>query len=656
MIFNRNRFKKLNTELSFNYGTIFIIVISIIFFVSFNSIKREIINSVDDTLIMQIELIKKSIETTTEVSIRSSFRASAHSVIDELNYFNKQIVNGIITKEYALNELFGILDNKKIGESGYIFIINKDGEIIYHPYRELIGNKFSSYIYRNQISQEEIFFDYTWGNPGENSTREKSMYSVHYKNWDWYIGVTGYREELLSLIKIEDFEDKILSIKFGDTGYPIVVREDGVLIIHPKLKGTNLKNRNDQMGEVFKKTLEVRNGRIEYYWKNPNEEKYRKKVSLVGEIPKLKLFVAATAYESEFLKPLDSLKKIIFFSLIISLIVIIIITFFISKSITKPIVEIRNIMDIASKGNLSVRSKIISNNEIGEIGAYFNNFIEILEHKQTDLEKQLQINNQITARLKNSIVELELTQEQLLEEERFSNMGRLLARFSHLINTPIGTSLTAITFINDEAIKMFNSINKESISKETYNKIETIIAASELLENSLKRAVELIQSFKLLNIDVRNERKCNFNIFKFIKYNFICYSLIPNNIDIVIEGNENIEITNYSGLLEIVIKQLVSNSINHSFINRVEGSIKLEVLKSKNGAIIIYSDTGEGIPADKKDRIFEPLFSMESDFRAKGIGLNIIYNVVTVNMNGSIAYEGNIEHGIKYIIKVPSII
>ena len=613
----------------------------------------------EDSLTMQVTLIKNSIETSYEAAIKSYYRAVAYTAQEVINACYEKFREGTLTEQESQNLAWSLMKGQSLGPSGYITVLNSLGVMVYHPFEEYVGADLSGTDLTNAILQPgEHFIEYEWLNPGDENPRDKLMYSLRYPPWDWYISVTGYENELVSLVSIQDFKEKILSIRFGETGYPLVLDQKGTLLIHPEYEGVNMYNRDDSMGELVRTVLKQRNGKLEYLWKNPGEQEYQNKVTLFSELPRFGIIVAVTAYEKEVMAPLGNLKKMFLFAILLSLLLVGLLTRQISRSITMPIIEIKQKMDAAASGDLTIRSRIVSTDEIGEIGIHFNQLIQALQNKQSELKEQLDVNSEITRQLRDSLDVLKQTQRRLIEEERFSNMGRLLARISHHLNTPIGNAVMAVSYLKEEAVRLANQfgtpIRDDSLMEKHGN---NILEASALVERAMDRAVDIIKNFKLLQVDPNSRNLLKSNIKEFLQVHYLTRwkDKLPRNISLRLICNETLELKTDFMLLQLVLDNLTSNSLVHGFRYQQEGEITLEVRGTPSGVEILYADTGEGIPLEMAGRVFEPFFSLNKDFRSTGIGLNIVYNVVKISLEGSIRYSGDQGEGASYFINLPDL-
>ncbi len=601
------------------------------------SIKESVEKNIDDSLSMQVELIKNSIETSYEASIKAFYRATAYASLDVVNTCYSKFLNQEMTEREARDLAWSLLKGTGLGPSGYVTVLNSQGIMIYHPFPEYAGADLSeTRLTQSVIAGNEAFIEYDWVNPGDETPREKLLYSIYFEPWDWYLSVTGYRDELTELVTLSDFEDKILSIRFGETGYPIVVDMEGTLLIHPEYKGINMYDRQDSMGDVVRQSIREKNGRMEYLWKNPGDTSYRKKLTIFAEIPQFRIILAATSYKSEIMKPLTNLRRIFLIAAVMSLLFTSIMTILISRTITSPIVELKKKMNAAAQGDLSIRSEIVSTDEVGEIGLHFNNLISALQRNHEELEN---------------------TQKKLIREERFSNMGRLLARISHHLNTPIGNAMMTGSYL-DEELNKCQGLIKEKVShdEELESHQQNVRDAYELMQRSINRSVDIIKNFKLLQLDAGERSPVRAVMKEFLEVHFRSpwKNRFPDSVKIHINCDGNISLKTDFSLLQLVLDKLAENSLIHGFRNKPGGLVQVDVSSVPGGIRLVFSDDGDGIPAEMADRVFEPFFSQTGNFNNTGLGLNIIYNVLTMTLEGTILYVGD-RSGCRYSIFLPDL-
>lgn len=164
---------------------------------------------------------------------------------------------------------------------------------------------------------------------------------------------------------LNSYLEKTLSdIKIGKTGYVYVIDSNGTLILHPEDKGTNASQY-----DFVKKIIETKKGTVEYEYKGVH------KLAFYRYFEPWNWYIVTTANYDD----LESSSKAIFYTTLSSGLVIIIfgalIALIITKNLIKPINKLKTYMEIAGKGDLSVRSDINSKDEIGILSNSFNNMI-----------------------------------------------------------------------------------------------------------------------------------------------------------------------------------------------------------------------------------------------------------------------------------------
>ena len=95
------------------------------------------------------------------------------------------------------------------------------------------------------------------------------------------------------------------------------------------------------------------------------------------------------------------------------------------------------------------------------------------------------------------------------------------------------------------------------------------------------------------------------------------------------------------------------NSLIHGFQERLEGHITITVIKQDEQLTIHYTDDGKGIRHDIINNIFEPFFTTNRQGGGSGLGLHIVYNLVTHKLSGSIHCHSIEGHGTTFTIQIP---
>ncbi len=375
------------SKLLFGYSLSFVATIAVFSLVLFLIARQHLEKNIERELNNSTYSILNMVQIAAKTSIRNHLRGVAEKNLDNIQHFYAQYKKGFLTEKEAQVRVKEILLSQTIGKTGYVYCINSQGIIKVHPNKELNNSNLSKYNFiQKQKRTKQGYIEYEWANPGENAKRAKALYMVYFHPWDWIISVSSYRDEFKDLFRVEDFENSILSLTFGQTGYSYVIDSKGNLIIHPKLQGTNIFESKDSSGRKFIQELcEMKNGTIVYPWKNPGELEPREKLVSFNYIKELDWIVASSSYLEEFYGPLTKINFAILITVSITLILFFFITWLISSSISRPLDELTERLVSGAEGDLSGRMDQAWGGELGYLANYFNEFMEQTQNARSQL-------------------------------------------------------------------------------------------------------------------------------------------------------------------------------------------------------------------------------------------------------------------------------
>ena len=275
-----------------------------------------------------------------------------------------------------------------------------------------------------------------------------------------------------------------------------------------------------------------------------------------------------------------------------------------------------------------------------------------IELKEKNIELKA-VNDALTESMKN----LQQTQDLLTSQEKMASLGGLVAGIAHEINTPIGVGVTAASHLNDTTNELINLHQSASMSKNDFeNNLGHIRDASEIVLTNLNRASELIKTFKQVAVDQTNEEKQSILLKEYLGK--IIWSLGPKLKNtchtITVKCDDKLQIKSFLGALTQIFTNLIINSLLHGFEDVEEGKIMIDIETTESSEVIIrYNDDGRGIPRDNQKKIFDPFFTTKRGKGGTGLGLHIVYNIVSQKMGGTIVLDYAVEQGVTFIIKLP---
>ncbi|WP_237767920.1 sensor histidine kinase [Vibrio bivalvicida] len=637
---------------------------------------REVVKQgVEKELTSATESITNNIVNTVDITIRSYLRGISEQNLQYVELCYQQFQLGQITEQQAKQKATSFLLSQSIGETGYPYVVDSSGVIRVHPKQPLINTSLISFDFiKQQIQSKKGYLEYQWKNPDELVERPKALYMVYFEPWDWIITSSSYREEFASLINIDDFSDSISKLNFDETGYSYVLNQLGDPIVHPFVTG-NFYNVTDSNGKLFvQEIINKKNGTITYTWQNPHDEDFREKIAVFRYLPEYDWYIVSSTYVEELNQPLVELKIIHLAVLVFAIALVIPSNLMLSRSIVLPLKGMMNWISqaSASKHPTLMKDKSGSTDELAQLTVYFNQFLSDLDkanqklHKEIDVriaaQKQLEDLNenlennvaQRTLELKQSLERLKQTQDQLIESEKLSALGGLVAGIAHEVNTPLGIAITSASLVSDANSELNAAFQKQTLTSEQFEiNMSQQLEALELLKANLNRASSLVQSFKQTAVHQVSEALSHF-VVKDVLESLIA-SLHPETRKVlvvpVLKGDSSVSMSSLPGALTQVFSNLILNSVYHAFEQQPEPQILIEFFEQSEDVVFIYQDNGCGVEKELHKKIFEPFYTTRRGSGGTGIGLNMVFNLVNQKLKGNLEFSS--ENGVKFVITLP---
>ena len=295
---------------------------------------------------------------------------------------------------------------------------------------------------------------------------------------------------------------------------------------------------------------------------------------------------------------------------------------------------------------------------------------DITDQKQVELEVK-HLNDQLeekvntrTAALTDSnqkitytLEQLKRTQQTLVESEKMASLGGLVAGVAHEINTPIGISVTAASFLQDEIDHLSEKLQSNTLSR---SYVESLISrvgeSSRLLNTNLKRAADLISSFKQVAVDQSSESCYSFKLEDNINQvvTSLKHKLKQARCNVFVDCPEELSMYSFPGSFVQIYSNLIINSLIHGFEDwQGKREIYINIQVQDETLRIDYRDTGKGIPNDIATRIFDPFVTSKRGSGGSGLGTHIVYNIVNQLFKGDIQYVLSDEPGAHFSIAIP---
>ena len=257
-----------------------------------------------------------------------------------------------------------------------------------------------------------------------------------------------------------------------------------------------------------------------------------------------------------------------------------------------------------------------------------------------------------------ALVELQGARADLIQAEKLAALGQLVAGVAHEINTPIGLALTTSTTLEVEVRRVAAALEAGQVRRsELARSVERLGEGMSLLFNNLTRAGDLVYSFKQVAVDQVGGERRSFDMRAWLLE--LLRSLGPalrkRGHRIETECPDGIVLDGYPGALGQVLSNLVLNAVTHAYPADRAGLMRLDVAQTTPDRVrIVFVDDGRGIAPEHVGRVFDPFFTTRRGLGSTGLGLHIVYNLVTATLNGRIAMESEPGAGTRFTIDLPT--
>lgn len=528
------------------------------------------------------------IDNTERIQVKNLNLPTMYAGTQQLS-LNTTVVDDITESTYGLCSIFLLYNDKLIRVSSSILENNQ------RP----VGTYFSSDsdIYNKIINNEEYCGKVTL----ENETYISRIKPLLDKNRN-VIGAVAVGNPVLN-----GYLEKALSdIKIGKTGYVYIVDSKGRGVVHPTEKGNDISEY-----DFFKKITSTKNGTIEYTYKSVH------KLAFYTYFEPWNCYIVATANYDDLA---SSSKSILYTTLFSALVIILlggVIALFMTNTLVKPINKLKSCIEIASKGDLSVRSDIDSKDEIGVLSDSFNNMIA--ENKRL-LEEAVQYDK--------------------LKTEFIANM-------SHELKTPLN-----IIFCTAQLFSSCINQSETSDSKKLSNYTSTIKQNCYRLLRLVNNLIDITKiDSEFMELNLKNQNIVE--VVEEITQSTAEYVHIKNRTIIFDTDIEEKNMAFDEEKMERILLNLISNATKFT---RPGDKIEVGVYDKNNYIMISVKDTGVGIPEDKLSQIFQrfkqadPLLSRRHE--GSGIGLSLVKSLVEMH-SGKITVTSEINKGTEFKIFLP---
>jgi ligand-binding sensor domain-containing protein/signal transduction histidine kinase len=253
-----------------------------------------------------------------------------------------------------------------------------------------------------------------------------------------------------------------------------------------------------------------------------------------------------------------------------------------------------------------------------------------------------------TTDLEQTLGTLQTTQAQLVEAEKMAALGALVSGVAHELNTPVGNGVTVASHLMDQCRDLAEHVDND----ETRDRLEAQSKGLAVILGNLERAGSVIKSFKEVAVSKEQSTRRTFFLSQVLNKAVLNYTPQVQNLGHTMEVHcpESLQLDSYPKAVFDLFSHLTANSLAHAF-GKNPGSITIDVKDGGDQVVIEYADNGPGFDDETRTRLFEPFFTRRRGGGHAGLGLHIVFNIVTRLLGGDISSPpGN---GARFFVRLP---
>lgn len=325
--------------------------------------------------------------------------------------------------------------------------------------------------------------------------------------------------------------------------------------------------------------------------------------------------------------------------------------FAVARSITRPISRLqREMLGLVDGTHTGAIAGATREDELGDMARATNHFVTELTRREADMQSAKDAAHAALADLKR-------TQANLIQAEKLASLGQLVAGVAHEINTPLGVALTTATTMGPEVQRFREAAESGRLSRTVLDGfVERMGEGTRLAVSNLQRAANLVHSFKQVAVDQASGDRRTFGVAEWLDDLLVSLGPVLKKAghQMVVRCPDDVEIDSYPGALGQVLTNLIVNALSHAYAPGEHGTLTLDVESADAGGLRIgFRDDGRGISPEHQVRVFDPFFTTGRSAGNTGLGLHIVYNLVTARLGGRITLSSTPGAGTTFLIELP---
>jgi two-component system NtrC family sensor kinase len=329
------------------------------------------------------------------------------------------------------------------------------------------------------------------------------------------------------------------------------------------------------------------------------------------------------------------------YGLVATVVAVLLLTFLLLwRMVLAPVRRLTTAMGQAGAGDLSARVPVASQDEMGVMAGSWNQMTGELQRAREEVEGW---NRTLERRVEEKTRELERTHQQMMIVEKMASLGKLAAVVAHEINNPLAGIRTYARLLRRRL-----ATGDDRAATAEPGETDRIL---QMVDSEAGRCGDIVRNLLAFSRQT-GARFAEEDLAPVVERCRLLLNHQAEMLGVTLEARSAADLPRITCDAAEVQQAILALAMNALEATPSGGRITIEARPDGDGVALVVSDTGVGIPEDRQARIFEPFFTTKEEGKGVGLGLAVVYGIVTRH-HGRIEVRSKPGEGTVFTVRLP---